>query len=161
MPRLDSERIGWMTVPQTSDLATAAPSSFRSTLVAFLGLVLVLVGVGGYFVVVLRFGGLFPNVRNQPIGPWLAVVTGVVLSAIAVRRARRRLVPAGLLAASVLLTGFFASFLYVMLRVPGTPGPPLGSKAADFALADQTGQIRRLADYAGKPLLLVFYRGHW
>jgi peroxiredoxin Q/BCP len=32
-----------------------------------------------------------------------------------------------------------------------------GQKAPAFALKDQTGTTRRLADYAGKPLVLFFY----
>ena len=32
-----------------------------------------------------------------------------------------------------------------------------GKKAPAFALKDQTGTTRRLADYAGKPLVLFFY----
>jgi peroxiredoxin Q/BCP len=33
----------------------------------------------------------------------------------------------------------------------------VGMKAPDFDLVDQTGRRRRLADYAGKPLILFFY----
>jgi len=32
-----------------------------------------------------------------------------------------------------------------------------GKKAPNFALKDQTGETHRLADYAGKPLVLYFY----
>lgn len=34
----------------------------------------------------------------------------------------------------------------------------VGQKAVDFALADTSGEIRRLSDYAGRWLLLVFHR---
>jgi hypothetical protein len=141
---------------------TTKAGRYRATSLALLSLLVVVAGVVGYFLAVLRFGGLFPNVRNNPIGPWVLVAAGVVLSALAVRRAHgRRLVPALVLGSNLLLAGLFASFLYVVLRVPATPGPAVGSRAVDFALADQTGRMHRLADYAGKPLLLVFYRGHW
>ena len=55
----------------------------------------------------------------------------------------------------------FAGLIYVAFVVPEARGPAIGSPAADFALADDTGKITRLSDFAGKPLLLVFYRGHW
>lgn len=35
--------------------------------------------------------------------------------------------------------------------------PPEGSPAPDFALPDQEGEVRRLADYSGKWLVLYFY----
>ncbi len=41
--------------------------------------------------------------------------------------------------------------------------PEVGSIAPDFALADDTGDERRLSDIAAaaKHVVLVFYRGHW
>jgi hypothetical protein len=142
--------------------ATALPSR-RPGGYALLGLLLVVAGVVGYFVIVLSLDGRLPSIRNHPLPNWLLVAAGVALSVLAVRRAppRRRVVPSVVLGVNLLLAGAFAAFLHVLLRVPAAPGPPVGSVAHDFALADQAGQIRRLADYAGKPLLLVFYRGHW
>ncbi|MCB9885674.1 MAG: redoxin domain-containing protein [Planctomycetes bacterium] len=34
---------------------------------------------------------------------------------------------------------------------------PIGSPAPDFAVVDDAGQTRRLADFAGKTLVLWFY----
>lgn len=34
---------------------------------------------------------------------------------------------------------------------------PVGSRAPDFSLADQQGQVHRLADYSGRWLVLYFY----
>ena len=40
--------------------------------------------------------------------------------------------------------------------------PNVTEVAPDFTLSDATGTPRRLADLcAERPLLLVFYRGHW
>ncbi len=40
--------------------------------------------------------------------------------------------------------------------------PDVGSVAPDFTARDATGAPRRLADLcAERPLVLVFYRGHW
>ncbi|MGY2778778.1 thioredoxin-dependent peroxiredoxin [Thermostichus sp. MS-CIW-23] len=38
-----------------------------------------------------------------------------------------------------------------------TPLPPIGSPAPEFALPDQSGQIRRLADFRGEWVVLYFY----
>jgi hypothetical protein len=161
--RLDVGGIGFMTVPGPSDHTTAGGSSSRSTALAFLGLLLVLVGVVGYFLVVLRLGHRFPNVRNDPIALWLVVAAGLAVSVFAIGRARvgRRAVPAVVLGLDLVLTAAFAAFLYVLLQVPAAAGPAVGTAAHDFALADQNARTRRLADFRGHPLLLVFYRGHW
>lgn len=40
--------------------------------------------------------------------------------------------------------------------------PQAGETAPDFELSDSTGALRRLSELCGaKPLLLLFYRGHW
>jgi peroxiredoxin len=40
--------------------------------------------------------------------------------------------------------------------------PALGEIAPDFSLVDETGTQRSLAQLcAERPLVLVFYRGHW
>jgi hypothetical protein len=147
-----------MTVPAPDRKPGLRPASL-----ALLGFLLVLIGIVGYFVVVLRFGPFLPTVRNDPVPNWLVITAGLALSVLAIFRGhgQGRVVPALLLAVNFLLTTAFGAFLYVMLRVPATSGPAIGSTAADFALADQHGQTRRLADFRGHPLLLVFYRGHW
>ena len=37
----------------------------------------------------------------------------------------------------------------------------VGDKAPDFAAIDAAGATVRLADFRGKPLVLVFTRAHW
>jgi peroxiredoxin len=47
-------------------------------------------------------------------------------------------------------------------RDRGTPTPDVGDVAPDFTTTDAAGAPRRLADLcAERPLVLVFYRGHW
>jgi len=130
---------------------------------AALGLALGLAGVVGYFVVVFRLGAWLPRVRNDAVPNWIVVVLGLVLSGLAMARATRgrRLVPGILLGLNVVVAAGFARLLYVVPLVPAAHGPSVGAAAPDFALPDQTGKIVRLADFRGKPLLLVFYRGHW
>jgi hypothetical protein len=138
------------------------PSRARSTWLAALGVALGLAGVLGYFFAVFRLPA-WPGIRNDGVPNWLLVAAGLALSIWAVRRATpgRRLLPAVLVGLNVLIAGAFAAVLYVVPAVPAAKGPTIGTAAPDFALADQSGKTVRLSDFAGAPLLLVFYRGHW
>jgi cytochrome oxidase Cu insertion factor (SCO1/SenC/PrrC family) len=40
-------------------------------------------------------------------------------------------------------------------------GPEVGSRAPAFSLPNGRGEAVALADYAGKPVAVVFYRGQW
>lgn len=130
-----------------------------SGVLALLG---VLVAVGGLaaYNLLLRF----PVVRNHPEGYVAALAVGVVLTALAVVRARRRRWPAWLaLGFTGLLLVLGAWFNYVVARVPDTPTAlRVGEPAPDFTLPDASGRPVALADYRGrKPVVLVFYRGYW
>jgi hypothetical protein len=135
----------------------------RSVTLAVVGLGLVVAGVVGYFVVILRLGGWLPGVRNHAAPVWLLVGAGLALSIVAVRRAAggRRIVASILLGLGVLLGTAFGALFYVAWKVPEAHGPANGTPAPDFALLDQRGRTVQLADFRGNPLLLVFYRGHW
>jgi hypothetical protein len=135
----------------------------RSLSPAVAGVALGIAGFVGYFVLVLYLGAWFPGARNHALPSWLLIGTGLALSTLAIARASRgrRLAESSLACLNALLAAAFASLIYVGFVVPGARGPAVGSAAADFALADQTGTVVRLADFAGRPLLLVFYRGHW
>jgi len=135
---------------------------------AVLGLVLGLGGIFSYFLVLFRFGAWLPEVRNSALPNWALIVAGLAFSAVGARRAlaapgaaRGRWLGVLLAAVNVALAAAFAWLLYVVTAVPPVAGPALGSPAPDFALVDQHGHTVRLADFRGKPLLLVFYRGHW
>jgi len=145
------------------DPTTDALVRSRALGLAALGLALGIAGFVGYFVLVLRFGAWFPGARNNALPSWLLIAAGLALSSVAIARASRgrRLVASLALVLNVAVAGAFASFIYVALAVPEAHGPAVGAPSADFALADQTGKIVQLADFKGKPLLLVFYRGHW
>jgi ABC-type transport system involved in cytochrome c biogenesis permease subunit len=129
---------------------------------ALLGLLFGLAGVLGYFVVVFRLGAELPFVRNDAVPNWILVGTGLVLSALAVRRAGTgRRVPRVLLGVNAMLAVGFAYLLYGLTVVPATGGPALGAPAPDFSLRDHSDSPVSLADFRGAPVLLVFYRGHW
>jgi len=133
----------------------------RRPVLAAAGITLGVAGVIGYFIVALHLGARFPSVRNDAIPNWIAVGIGLALSALALVRARRRVVPGLLLVLNVGVAAAFAAVLYVVPAMPPAPGPPIGAPAPTFALPDQNGRTVRLEDFRGAPLLLVFYRGHW
>ncbi len=39
--------------------------------------------------------------------------------------------------------------------------PKVGDQAPDFELQSVSGDMVRLADFRGRPVMLVFYRGSW
>jgi hypothetical protein len=64
--------------------------------------------------------------------------------------------PAAFLAAGLaLLTGLAAAAPTTALKVR------VGEKAPGFALLSAEGKTVRLSDYAGRNVLIDFYRAHW
>jgi hypothetical protein len=129
---------------------------------ALVGIALVLAGVLGYVFAIQRLPQ-WPGIRNYAVPNWILIVAGLAVSVWAGARSRGgwRLLVAVLSGLNVVLAGFFGAALYVFSAVPPTDGPRLGAAAPDFVLPDQSGNSVRLADFHGRPLLLVFYRGHW
>jgi hypothetical protein len=122
--------------------------------------VLVAVGAIAAYVLLLRVA----VVRNHPEGYVVAFAVATALAALAVARARARRWPAWLvLGLSVILLGASAWFNFVVARIPNTPTAlRVGERPPDFTLPDAGGRAVTLADYRGqKPVVLVFYRGHW
>jgi hypothetical protein len=125
------------------------------------GLGLTALGIIGYFAVALRLGAWLPTVRNDAIPNWILIGLGLVLSTMALIRARRRVLAGILFGLNVALAAAFTFILYVFSAMPAVAGPPIGAPAPAFALVDQSGKTVSLDDFRGAPLLLVFYRGHW
>jgi len=103
-------------------------------------------------------------VRNHPEGYVLAFALATALAALAVARGQGRRWPAWLaLGLSSLLLVAGAWFNFVVARVPDSPtAVRVGDRPPDFTLPDATGRPVSLADYRGtKPVVLLFYRGHW
>jgi hypothetical protein len=128
---------------------------------AVAGLATGLAGVVGYLVVVFHLGGRLPSVRNGAVPNWILVGLGLALSTAALVRARRRTAPALLLLVNGGVAAAFAALLFVITALPPATGPAIGAPAPSFTLQDQARRPIRLEDFRGKPLLLVFYRGHW
>jgi hypothetical protein len=90
-----------------------------------------------------------------------ALAVAVILALGAVVRGRR-VVTISALVVTVVLLALGAVFNH-MLRVPAGPTAFIvGRPAPDFMLPDSEGKPASLAEYRGrKPVVLVFYRGHW
>lgn len=104
----------------------------------------------------------YPSLRDTA---WLNLVLvgiGLTLSVLAVRRRRSWLSLGGALlsvACVVLLAGYVFG---LSQQLPPTDGViAVGAVAPDFSLPDQTGAKVSLADFAERPVVLVFYRGFW
>jgi thioredoxin-dependent peroxiredoxin len=58
----------------------------------------------------------------------------------------------------LLLAGLVGTMLLILVRIAHAGDlPKVGEVAPDFNLPDQSGKLQRLADYAGKWLVLYFY----
>jgi hypothetical protein len=152
-----------VSAPRKRYAAPVSARESRPTRLAAAGLALGLTAVLGYFLVVFRLGAWLPGVRNHALPNWVVIIAGLALSVRAGTRLRagQRLLAGLLITLNLALAGAFAALLYVMSAVPAAAGPTLGVAAPDFALSDQRGHTTRLADFRGRPLLLVFYRGYW
>lgn len=124
---------------------------------AVLGLVLALGGIGAY-AALLRVAA----VRNHPELYVLACAVGTVLAIMGLRRPHRWPTWVALVVTALLLVGT-ATFNFVLARVPGgSPSVRVGERPPDFTLPDASGRPVTLADFRGKkPVIVVFYRGHW
>jgi hypothetical protein len=139
----------------------SAAGSRRRNWPAILGPLLSAAGVVGYFIVVFSTSAELAAVRDWALPNWALIAGGLTLSLIGLRRGSGRIMPRLLAVTSVGLAAFLAWILYVMPALPPATGPTIGAAAPDFALTAPDGRTMRLADFRGKPLLLVFYRGHW
>lgn len=137
---------------------------------AGLGLAIGLAGVISYFLwVAFGLSSAAPAMREMPLPSLALWGAGMVLSALAVKRAlgpspayRGRML-APLLGAVNLLAGLgFVWFLTLGSALPAADrSPSVGERAPDFSLSDHRGEAVSLAALRGRNVLLVFYRGHW
>jgi Na+/melibiose symporter-like transporter len=143
---------------------TAVPARSRAILpLALAGVAVALASVVSYFTVVMRWPDLrdsgLPNVALAGVG--LLLCLAALLKAF---RSRRWRVTGVVL---LLLSGLCFSFLtvyifYLSYKLPSTEGvAALGDKAPEIRLPDQEGRERSLLEFAGRPVFLVFFRGHW
>jgi hypothetical protein len=140
----------------TRSSAGAFWPAFAGALVAWLAMV-------SYFLVVPRW----PDLRDSGVPSVVLAVAGVVLGAAGTRRSfrigRQRALSCLLLVIGCLPAVFLALYVFVLsYRLPGPEGVlAVGERAPGFALPDQEGRERTLAELSGRQVVLVFFRGHW
>ena len=138
----------------------------KPNLALWFGPPLVFVAAVSYFLVFARF----PVLRDFP---WLnlpLVLAGMGLSAFGLWRAfakpdvyRGKILGSMGLIVSLFLGGLFCSYIFYIsstLPEPTTVSMTLDELPA-LTLRDQDGNAVDLADYRGRKLLVVFYRGFW
>ena len=145
--------------------ATVPAKSPWSDPLLWLGPVVAFAGAVSYFLLFARF----PALRDFPWVNLPLVLAGVALSVAAVARAGRRRggrlrrVPAvlGLAFAVLLATAFCAYVFHLSYQVPQSAVARGLERAPEFSLRASDGSTVALSDFAGRPVVLVFYRGFW
>ena len=124
----------------------------------WIGALVSVFGLVSYF----AFFAMYPVFRDTAWLNLLLVGLGLVLSLLALRRRRSWLSAGGALlsvACVILLAGYVFG---LSQQLPPTDNVVrVGAEAPAFSLPDQTGAAVSLADFAGRPVVLVFYRGFW
>jgi hypothetical protein len=135
---------------------------------AFAGFLLGVAGIVVYFALVLTQDPALHRFLQTPLPNLAMIVLGLSLSIAGVRQALRgthrgRVVAPVLALLNVGFAGLFGWYLFsYSYRMPAAArAPVVGSVAPDFALRDQRGNEVRLSSLRGRPVVLVFYRGHW
>ena len=106
-----------------------------------------------------RFGSLFAELNESPHKEAISVLHGMMQELWRqLRRTSSPLADRGLTLDDVAELYRHAPKMEGEART--TPLPP-GTKAPDFALPDASGRVVKLHDFAGQPLVLVFYPLDW
>ncbi len=139
-------------------------SSIRSGLfLAAGGAVVSLFATATYFLVIPRW----PDLRDNGVPSVILALVGVILSYAGLRRsfqARRRRAGSTLaFAIGILFAAFLAVYIfYLSYQLPPSDRVVKAEETApSFQLLDQEGRKRTLEEFRGKPLFLIFFRGHW
>lgn len=133
-----------------------APGTRQWTILAVLGLVIVLASPFLYFLLI-----DIPSIRSTAWPTFVVMVDGIAIGVLAVTRDRRWR-NRGLLIASTLLSATFALMFFIGGRLPAATMSEELATAPDFTLPDPGGKPVALSDALARgPVLLVFYRGHW
>jgi hypothetical protein len=146
--------------------APRASSARAAVLLAFAGAAIAFGGTVSYFLVFARV----PVLRDVPWVNLPLAAAGILLAAWGLWRSVQvgvgwgGRIGAGLAVALAFLFGGFL-FVYVFwisYQVPGAAGVASMHEAApDVTLTAMDGSRVELADYRGRKVLLVFYRGFW
>jgi hypothetical protein len=125
---------------------------------AWVGPLISIAGLLSYFSIMVRF----PDLRDSAVVNLIMVVLGAATAVWGLMKRRNWkswLGVVGALVPAILLFGY----VYGLSSQIPPPGPEasVGTQAPPLELPDQNGRVVSLADYAGRRVLVVFYRGYW
>jgi peptidoglycan/LPS O-acetylase OafA/YrhL len=125
---------------------------------AWIGPLVALIGLVTYFTVAVRF----PDLRDSAIVNLMLVIAGAGIAAWGLTRRRNWKSWIGL-AAAVGLAALFSSYIFIYSRQlpPPDSAPSVGSPAPVLELPDQSGRLVSLDHFAGRRVVVIFYRGFW
>jgi len=125
---------------------------------AWVGPLIVLVGLFTYFTVAVRF----PDLRDSAIVNLLLVFGGVAIAALGLFRRRnwKSWIGFGVAGSFSLLFCWYIFVYSSQLPAPDT-APAVGAVAPPLELPDQSGRMLSLENFSGQRVLVVFYRGYW
>jgi len=125
---------------------------------AWVGPLIVLVGLFTYFTVAVRF----PALRDSAIANLSLVIGGAAIATWGLIRRRNWKSWLGF-GAAFFFAFLFCAYIFVLtsqLPAPDT-APAVGSIAPPLELPDQSGRMLSLENFSGQRVLVVFYRGYW
>ena len=125
---------------------------------AWLGPLIVLVGLFTYFTVAVQF----PALRDSAIVNLALVGAGAATAAWGLVRRRnwKSWIGFGVAGAFSLLFCSYIFFYSSQLPAPDS-APAVGASAPHLELPDLTGRVVSLDDFSDQRVLVVFYRGYW
>jgi hypothetical protein len=130
----------------------------RRNHLVWIGVLLAVFGLVSYFTLAVRVAAL----RDVPVLNLALVAAGAALSAVAIGRRRSWWALAGLALSAACAAMLFGYVFVLSEQLPTTEQVvPVGAAAPAFELPDGAGGTVALGDYAGRRVVLVFYRGFW
>jgi len=125
---------------------------------AWLGPLIVLIGVVTYFTVAVRI----PDLRDSAIVNLVMVLGGAAIAVWGLFRRRNWKSWIGLgVAGSFSLLFCWYIFVYSSQLPSPDTAPAVGAVAPPIELPDQSGRMLSLENFSGQRVLVVFYRGYW
>jgi len=150
-------------MPSMNGSTSSSPASRSGFLLAAAGAAISGLAMVTYFLVIPRW----PDLRDSGVPSTLTAAAGAALCILGLLRSfiqkRRRLGTTALSGIGILSTAFLALYIFLLsYQLPPLDGViQVGQQAPAFELSDQDGKKRNLQEFRGRPLFLIFFRGHW
>lgn len=125
---------------------------------AWLGPLIVLIGLFTYFTVAVEFAAL----RDSAIVNLALVLAGAAIAAWGLFRRRNWMSWLGFVVSGAFSLLFCWYIFFYSSQLPASDtAPAVGASAPSLELPDLTGRVVSLDDFSAQRVLVVFYRGYW